>query len=395
MTIAPGDKIVMILTKTGLVAVKAVSPNLAGNKCLLIPDSSGKLVGIKLGAISVGDKILMIPDSSGKLIAVKCGGIMPNPPTGWTDLFSPGQISYNSWAFETWGNYIYYGASGVGGGGAGYIERYSEAGGWEVALDSTYYFSYSVYCLKVFGTHLYAGHSGMGISNGGIARSADGSYGSFAQVFDGGTESSYIQALETLGGKIYGIYYDSSIAQYKIISSANGTTWNTIYTVPAGKMFYSLTTDGTSLYTIWLDLDVTPFVGDVYSSTDGITWGSEGWSFAVGEYPVKVKYLNGHLYVGAYQMGRIYRDGVLVNSDIIAGAVWDFCECEDLLFAGSGYISTGTAKIWCSEDNGVTWILNYQPTGSYSSMEALGSLGKRFYAGSSFNGDVFRSPEIK
>jgi hypothetical protein len=375
-----------------LIAVKVYSPSM-GQDALLLSDSSGKSIAIKVAIPAIGETGFSIPDASGKYIMVKLDGIKPNPPepTGWTDMFPPGAWGYSAKCFETWNGYIYH---GVGSGAfLGFINRYSIAGGWEQVLNSTYYQAYNIYSLKVFGTRIYAGHDSGGVVNGGIARSADGSFGSFAQVFDSGSAGSYIQALETMGAAIYGMYYDAIAAKYKIISSVNGTVWNAIYTsATVNDAFWGLTTSGTTLYTMYWDLSAwPPASSDIYSSADGATWAAESWGFGAGVYPVGLKYLNGHLYAGL-SSGEIWRDGVSVCTDPGGNAFYDFCECEGLLFAACGGID---ARVYCSEDNGLMWSLIYQPTGTYTIMEAIESLGKRIYAGSSSNWDVFQSAEIK
>ena len=394
MALIPGDNVILLPAKGGVrIAVPVRSANIPGNTGLLLNDSGGKRIVIKLAPVAPTDKIISAPDSGGKKIAVKCGGIMPNPPepTGWTDVFSPGAAGYSTKCFETWNGYIYHGANHPV--FFGFIYRYSIAGGWEQVLNSTYYTAYTIYSLKVFGTYIYAGHDSGGIINGGIARSADGSFGSFAQVFDSGSAGSYVQAFETMGAAIYGMYYDAIAAKYKILSSVNGTVWNTLYTsATVNDAFWGLTTDGTNLYTIYMDLSAwPPASSDIYSSADGATWAAESWGFGAGVYPLGIKYLNGHLYAGL-SSGEVWRDGVSVCTDPAGNAFYDFCECEELLFAACG----GTnARVYYSEDNGLTWTLIYEPVGAYTIMEATGSLGKRVYVGSSLNWDVFQSAEIK
>ena len=138
MTLAPGDYVVWVKTRSGdLVALPAISPNTAGKKCLFIKDVTGKTCAIKLSAISPGGKVLFFPDKSGHNIAVKCGGIVPNPPpaVGWAQIFaeSPGWYTYKA---KAWGNYIYVTMTDFG---IGVIWRYSDALGWESVLDPSYY----------------------------------------------------------------------------------------------------------------------------------------------------------------------------------------------------------------------------------------------------------------
>lgn len=57
--IAPGDKVVMVPTRTGNIAVKldTIAP---GDKTVMIPTSTGNIV-VKLNPVALGDKALLVP----------------------------------------------------------------------------------------------------------------------------------------------------------------------------------------------------------------------------------------------------------------------------------------------------------------------------------------------
>jgi len=374
MTIAPGDKIVMILTKTGLVAVKAVSPNLAGNKCLLIPDSSGKLVGIKLGAISVGDKILMIPDSSGKLIAVKCGGIMPNPPDTWGIVEDFGPHGGLIMSMEQHGAFLYLGM---------YDDRvysYDSSTGIFTPSISIPGIIYPWTLKSSSDGFLYYGWGYGAIINNGISRTLNGS--SWAQVYDSGDPMIFVYSIEEHGGKLYGALHDYTGAGHtEILESSDGVTWNTVYTSADNVWLYNLKSFGTNLY-------ATVYVGGVaklWRSTAGVIW---------TEPSATVNTLIGSSGSYAFAVGttKLYRstDGAtwVQVQDCAPGTPRCFCEIDDLLFVGSGV----PEQVWYSEDDGATWALSYNPGGSSYFID-LAVYNKRVYGITETV--LYRSAELK
>ena len=383
MTLAPGDNVVWVKTKSGdLVALPAVSPNTAGNKCLFIKDVTGKTCAIKLSAISPGDKVLFFPDKSGHSIAVKCGGIAPNPPDSWALFYEFAVHGGTIMEMEPHGDHLFWGMyddpvySYKPGEGFTPVVDYGAAGPYHWSLksasDGYLYYSYG-----------YA--SGV---NCGIARSATGT-SSWVQVHDTGSGWRMVRSIQEHGGNLYAALHDYTGAGHtEILKSSDGATWNTIYTSADNKYFMGLRSFGAYLY------------AQIYQGTSNELWRSTNgavWSLASTTVDLMIGSFGSYAYgvgdvLGSYT--KLYRssNGTVWTEvqDLGIKTPYCFCEHEGLLFIGAGALP----EIWCSEDNGATWVKVYEPTTYYSNnFLDIGVYNNRIWGATETA--LYRSAEIK
>ena len=374
MVLVPGDKVIILTTSDGKkIAVPIRSPNQAGNKCLLLLDSGGKKIAIKLAPVAPGDKVILIPDSGGNKIAVKCGGIAPNPPDSWAIVYDYGSHGETIMSMEQHGTLLYLGIYDDP------VYSYDSSTGVFTPSISYPGILYPWTLKSSSDGFLYFGWGYGGITNNEILRTLNGS--SWAQVYDSGDPMIFVRSIEEHGGKLYGALHDYVASNTKILESADGLTWNVVYTSAGDVWFFNLKSFGANLY-------ATVYVGGVpklWRSTAGVVWtepsatvntligSSGGYAFAVGT-------------------TKIYRstDGAtwVQVQDCAPGTPGCFCEVGGLLFVGSGV----PEQIRYSEDTGATWALSYNPGGSSYFID-LAVYNKRVYGITETV--LYRSAEIK
>jgi len=374
MVLVPGDKVIILTTSDGKkIAVPIRSPNQAGNKCLLLLDSGGKKIAIKLAPVAPGDKVILIPDSGGNKIAIKCGGIVPNPPASWGIVYDFGSHGETIMSMEQHGTLLYLGIYDDP------VYSYDSSTGVFTPSISYPGILYPWTLKSSSDGFLYYGWGYGAIINNGISRTLNGS--SWAQVYDSGDPMIFVRSIEEHGGKLYGALHDYVASNTKILESADGLTWNVVYTSAGDVWFFNLKSFGTNLY-------ATVYVGGVaklWRSTAGIVW---------TEPSVTVNTLIGSSGSYAFAVGttKIYRstDGAIwvQVQDCAPGTPRCFCEIGGLLFVGSGV----PEQVWYSEDDGATWALSYDPGGSSYFID-LAVYNKRVYGITETV--LYRSAEIK